>query len=54
MRQMVRIEVEVSVNVDDFSVVFGGQCHLFPEDQNIQKGITLSWLHFHGELNERA
>jgi hypothetical protein len=34
---MVRFEVEILASVSGFSVDFGGQCHLFPEDQNILK-----------------
>jgi hypothetical protein len=37
---MVRIEVEISVSVSGFSVDFGGQCHLLPDDEN-KKVITL-------------
>jgi hypothetical protein len=34
---MATIEVQVSTSVDVFSADFGGQCHLFPDDQNIHK-----------------
>jgi hypothetical protein len=34
---MVRVEVEISASVVGFPVDFGGQCHLFPDDQNIHK-----------------
>jgi hypothetical protein len=37
MQRMVRVEVEVSASVGGFPVDFGGQCRLFPDDQNIQK-----------------
>jgi hypothetical protein len=47
---MVRFELEMLAGVGDFSVNFGGQCHLFPDDQNIVKGITLSDS-FHNELD---
>jgi hypothetical protein len=42
MQQMVGFEVEILVSVGGFPVYFGGQCLLFPDDQNIQKGIALS------------
>jgi hypothetical protein len=35
---MVRFEAEISASVGEFPVDFGGQSHLFPDDQNIQKG----------------
>jgi hypothetical protein len=35
---MVRFEVEKSACVSGFPVNFGDRCHLFPDDQNIQKG----------------
>jgi hypothetical protein len=38
MRQMVRVEVQISAGVGGCPVGFGGQCHLVPDDQNIQKG----------------
>jgi hypothetical protein len=38
MRQMVRAEVETSASVVGFPLNFGGLYHLFPDDQNIQKG----------------
>jgi hypothetical protein len=38
MQQMVRFEVEILASVDGFLVDFGDQCHLFPDDENIQKG----------------
>jgi hypothetical protein len=38
VRRMVRVEVEMSVSVGGFPVDFGGQCRLFPDDQNIQEG----------------
>jgi hypothetical protein len=34
---MVGFEAEISASVGRFSVNFGGQCHPFPGDQNIQK-----------------
>jgi hypothetical protein len=37
MWRMVSYEVEVSASVGGFPVDFGGQCHLYPDDQNIQK-----------------
>jgi hypothetical protein len=37
MRQMVRVQVEISASVGGFPVDFGGQC-FFPDDQNIKKG----------------
>jgi hypothetical protein len=33
MWQMVRIEVQILASVGGFSVDFGGQCHLFLDDQ---------------------
>jgi hypothetical protein len=36
VRRMVRVEVEISVSVGGLPVHFGGQCRLFPDDQNIQ------------------
>jgi hypothetical protein len=42
IQQMVRFEVEIPVSVGAFAVHFGGQCHLFPDDQNTQKWIDLS------------
>jgi hypothetical protein len=42
MRQMVRVEVEISASVGGFPVGIGGQCHPFPDDQNIKKAIALS------------
>jgi hypothetical protein len=38
MQQLARFEAEISVSVGWFLVDFGGQCHLFPDDHNIQKG----------------
>jgi hypothetical protein len=37
MQPMVRVEVEVPASVGGFPVDFGGQCRLFPDDQNIKK-----------------
>jgi hypothetical protein len=37
MQQMITFEAEILISVDGFSVDFGGQCHLFPDNQNIQK-----------------
>jgi hypothetical protein len=37
MRHIAQFEVDVSASVSEFSVNFGGQCHPFPDDQNIQK-----------------
>jgi hypothetical protein len=37
MRWMVRFEVEICASVGGFSVDFGGQCHVFTDNQNIQK-----------------
>jgi hypothetical protein len=34
---MVKIEVEIWAIVGVFSMDFGDQCSLFPDDQNIQK-----------------
>jgi hypothetical protein len=34
---MVRFEAEISASVGGFPIYFGGQCCLFPDDQNIQK-----------------
>jgi hypothetical protein len=39
---MARFEVEILVSVGVFPVYFGGHCLLFPDDRNIQKGVTLS------------
>jgi hypothetical protein len=39
---MVRFEVEFSASVRGFSLNFGGQCPLFPDDQIIQRRIALS------------
>jgi hypothetical protein len=41
MRRMVRFQVEISAIVGGFTVDSGGQCLLFPDDQNI-KVISLS------------
>jgi hypothetical protein len=38
MWQMVRVEFEILASVGGFPVDFGGQCRLFPDDQNIKKG----------------
>jgi hypothetical protein len=35
LRRTVRVEAEISACVGGFSVDFGGQYHLFPDDQNI-------------------
>jgi hypothetical protein len=48
---MVRFEVDISANVDAFSVNFGGQCCPFPDDQNIQKRNCTVSLYFHSELD---
>jgi hypothetical protein len=53
MWRMVRIDVEISASVDGFSVDFGGQCRLFPDDQNVQKRNRTVWLYFHSELDGR-
>jgi hypothetical protein len=37
MRRMVGFEAEISASVSGVSVDFGGQCRLFPDDENIQK-----------------
>jgi hypothetical protein len=37
MQLMVRFEAELSAGVEGFSINFGGQCHPFSDDQNIQK-----------------
>jgi hypothetical protein len=37
MWQMVRVEAEMPASVGGFPVDFGGQCCLFPDDQNIKK-----------------
>jgi Pyruvate/2-oxoacid:ferredoxin oxidoreductase delta subunit len=42
MWQMVRVEVEISESVHGFPVDLCGQCRLFCDDQNIQKGNQLS------------
>jgi hypothetical protein len=49
MWRMVRTEVEILVSVVWFSVDFGGQCRLLPDDQNIQLewrllGCYAMWL----------
>jgi hypothetical protein len=51
MWQMVRLEVEILTSVGGFPVDFGGQCHLFPDDQNIQTGNHTVSLYFHSELD---
>jgi hypothetical protein len=38
MQQVVRIEVEISAREGEFSVDFGGQCRLLPDDQRRQFG----------------
>jgi hypothetical protein len=38
MWRMVRVEVEISACVGGFPVELCGQCCLFPDDQNVQKG----------------
>jgi hypothetical protein len=38
MRLMVRVEVGISTSVGGFPIDFSGQCHLFPDDQNIRNG----------------
>jgi hypothetical protein len=52
MRWMDRVEVEISASVTmcGFSVDFGGQCDLLPDDQNIQERNHIFRL-FHGELD---
>jgi hypothetical protein len=50
---MVRVEVEVSAIVGGFPVDFGGQCRLFPDNQNMKKGNCTVWLYFHDELDGR-
>jgi hypothetical protein len=37
IRRMIRVEAEISANVGWVSVSFGGQCRLFPDEQNMQK-----------------
>jgi hypothetical protein len=37
MQQMAITEVEIMASVGGFSVDFGGQCCLLPDDQNIQE-----------------
>jgi hypothetical protein len=39
---MVRTEIFILASAGRFSVDFDGQCHFFPDDQNMQEGITLS------------
>jgi hypothetical protein len=39
--------------VSGFPVNFGDRCHLFPDDQNIQKGYPTVWLYLHSELDGR-
>jgi hypothetical protein len=34
---MVRFEIGISASVGGFSVNFSGQCHPFPDNQNVQK-----------------
>jgi hypothetical protein len=41
MWQMIRTEVEILASVGGYSVDFGGQRHLIPDDQNIQKRTAL-------------
>jgi hypothetical protein len=53
MQHVVRIEAEISASVGGFSVDFGCQCHLLPDDQNIQERNRTIWLYFHGELDEK-
>jgi hypothetical protein len=40
--------------VSGVSVDFGGQCRLFPDDENIQKTNRTAWLYFHSELDGRS
>lgn len=51
MRWMVRVDVEVLASVGGFPEDFGGQGHLFPDDQNIKKGNHTVRLYFHNELD---
>jgi hypothetical protein len=37
LQRLVRFEIDVSASAGGFSVDFGGQCHFFPDDQNVQK-----------------
>jgi hypothetical protein len=53
MQQMVRFKVEISTIVGGYSIHFGGQCHLFPDDQNIQKVNCAARLLYHSELYGR-
>jgi hypothetical protein len=36
MQRIVRIELEISANAGGFSLDFGDQYRLFPDDQNIK------------------
>jgi hypothetical protein len=51
--QKVRFEVEISDSIGWLSEDFGGQCHLFPDDQDIQKWNHTVGLYFHNELDRR-
>jgi hypothetical protein len=48
MWRMVRLEAEIFASVGGVPVDSVGQCRLFPDDQNIQKGNRTVWLYFHG------
>jgi hypothetical protein len=41
MWRMVRIVTEETANIVVFYIDFGGQCRLFPDDQNTKKVIAL-------------
>jgi hypothetical protein len=51
MRPTVRVEVEISASAGGFPVDLGGQCRLFPDDQNIQKRILTVCFSFHCKLD---
>jgi hypothetical protein len=53
MWQMVMFGVEIPASVGGFAVNYCGQCHPFPDEQNIRKGITLSDSCCHSKLNGR-
>jgi hypothetical protein len=53
MWQMVRTEVKILTIVGGISADFDGQCHLSPDDHNMQERNHSAWLHFCSELDGR-
>jgi hypothetical protein len=46
-------KVEMSASVGGFSLHFCGQCHLFFDDQNVQKNNCIVRLCLHSKLDGR-